>query len=59
MKCVTKEQCGCYDKQGEYYSDQETVPSIENCQIWYAIISCKQIQPSVIQSSFIFKTVCS
>ncbi len=38
MKCVTKEQCGCYDKQGEYYSDQENVPSIENCQIWYAII---------------------
>lgn len=59
MKCVTKEQCGCYDKQGEYYSDQEKVPSIENCQIWYAIISCKQIQPIVIKSSFNFKTVCS
>ncbi|XP_073693768.1 mucin-5B-like [Garra rufa] len=44
MKCVKKEQCGCYDKQGKYYGDQERVPSIENCQICYCNstkINCK------------------
>ncbi|XP_050971214.1 mucin-5AC-like [Labeo rohita] len=33
MKCVKREQCGCYDKEGKYHGDQERVPSIENCQI--------------------------
>lgn len=50
MKCVKREQCGCYDKEGKYHGDQERVPSIENCQIWYAIISCKQIQAAMISS---------
>ncbi|XP_048829559.1 mucin-5B-like [Brienomyrus brachyistius] len=32
MKCVDKEQCGCYDKDGRHYNNGETVPSTVNCQ---------------------------
>ncbi|KAL6468533.1 hypothetical protein MHYP_G00220570 [Metynnis hypsauchen] len=32
MKCVKSESCGCYDKQGNHYSNGENVPSTENCQ---------------------------
>uniref|UniRef100_A0A3B3RSY6 VWFD domain-containing protein n=1 Tax=Paramormyrops kingsleyae TaxID=1676925 RepID=A0A3B3RSY6_9TELE len=35
MKCVDKEQCGCYDKDGKHYNNGETVPSTVNCQKWY------------------------
>lgn len=59
MKCVKNEQCGCYDKQGEHYSNHERVPSTENCQIWYAFISCQELQPTVIKYSFNFKMVYS
>ncbi|XP_016325187.1 mucin-5AC [Sinocyclocheilus anshuiensis] len=55
MKCVTKEQCGCYDKEGKHYSDQETVPSIENCQICYCKsmeINCKYNATVVKYSSY-------
>ncbi|XP_076880262.1 mucin-5B-like [Brachyhypopomus gauderio] len=34
MKCVVKENCGCYDKQGKHYSNGQEVPTTENCQIW-------------------------
>lgn len=59
MKCVKSEQCGCYDKQGERYRNQEIVPSEENCQIWYAIISCQKLHPIVIKSYFNCKIVYS
>ncbi|XP_056316783.1 mucin-5AC [Danio aesculapii] len=37
MKCVKREQCGCFDKHGDYYSNQDPVPSTENCQIWWNV----------------------
>ncbi|XP_064194054.1 mucin-5AC-like [Anguilla rostrata] len=32
MKCVGREQCGCYDGEGNHYSNGEKVASTENCQ---------------------------
>ncbi|XP_051948767.1 mucin-5AC-like [Xyrauchen texanus] len=37
MKCEKREQCGCYDKQGNHYDNQESVPTTKNCQICYNI----------------------
>ncbi|XP_078112279.1 mucin-5B-like [Sander vitreus] len=34
MTCVLKEQCGCYDKEGKHYNNNDKVPTIENCQTW-------------------------
>ncbi|KAJ8344246.1 hypothetical protein SKAU_G00315750 [Synaphobranchus kaupii] len=31
MKCVPSEQCGCYDEEGNHYTDGESVPSTKNC----------------------------
>ncbi|XP_028256785.1 mucin-5AC-like isoform X2 [Parambassis ranga] len=31
MKCVSREQCGCYDKEGKHYNDGDKVPTTENC----------------------------
>uniref|UniRef100_A0A8C7DWJ8 VWFD domain-containing protein n=1 Tax=Oncorhynchus kisutch TaxID=8019 RepID=A0A8C7DWJ8_ONCKI len=36
MKCVEKEQCGCYGRDGKHYNNGEKVPTTENCQTWYA-----------------------
>ncbi|XP_073327911.1 mucin-2-like [Pagrus major] len=33
MKCVSKEECGCYYR-GKYYEPRERVPSEENCLYW-------------------------
>ncbi|XP_036400140.1 mucin-5B-like [Megalops cyprinoides] len=35
MKCVEREQCGCYDGEGKHYNNGEKVPSTENCQTCY------------------------
>ncbi|XP_061102940.1 mucin-5AC-like [Conger conger] len=35
MKCVEREQCGCYDGLGNHYSNGEQVASTENCQTWH------------------------
>ncbi|XP_034018458.1 mucin-5AC-like [Thalassophryne amazonica] len=32
MKCVSKEHCGCYDKDGKHYNNGDNVPTAENCQ---------------------------
>ncbi|XP_061678202.1 mucin-5AC-like [Syngnathoides biaculeatus] len=32
MKCVSVEQCGCYDDEGKHYAEGEAIPHIENCQ---------------------------
>ncbi|XP_078018843.1 mucin-2-like [Epinephelus lanceolatus] len=34
MTCVVKDQCGCYDKEGKHYKNNEKVPTTENCQTW-------------------------
>ncbi|XP_030270539.1 mucin-5AC-like [Sparus aurata] len=31
MKCVVKEQCGCYDQEGRHYNSGDTVPTTKNC----------------------------
>ncbi|TNN00100.1 hypothetical protein fugu_011346 [Takifugu bimaculatus] len=31
MKCVSGDQCGCYDTNGKYYKDGANVPTAENC----------------------------
>ncbi|XP_031734062.1 mucin-5AC-like isoform X2 [Anarrhichthys ocellatus] len=31
MTCVSREQCGCYDKEGRHYNDNDKVPTTENC----------------------------
>ncbi|XP_040893938.1 mucin-2-like isoform X2 [Toxotes jaculatrix] len=35
MKCVSKEECGCYDDKGEHYEEGKLMPSKENCQNCY------------------------
>ncbi|KAM8762761.1 uncharacterized protein AB9X84_007402 isoform 2-T2 [Acanthopagrus schlegelii] len=31
MKCVIKEECGCYDQDGRHYNSGDTVPTTKNC----------------------------
>uniref|UniRef100_UPI003AB09373 mucin-5AC-like n=1 Tax=Centroberyx gerrardi TaxID=166262 RepID=UPI003AB09373 len=31
MKCVSNEQCGCYDKERKHYNNGDKVPTTENC----------------------------
>ncbi|XP_070686598.1 mucin-5AC [Pempheris klunzingeri] len=39
MKCVSKEECGCYDNEGEHYRDGELVPPKENCHNCYCSLT--------------------
>ncbi|XP_043915473.1 mucin-2-like isoform X5 [Protopterus annectens] len=32
MKCVSQEQCGCYDMDGRHYNTGDMVPSEDNCK---------------------------
>nr|XP_057931090.1 mucin-2-like [Doryrhamphus excisus] len=32
MKCVSREDCGCYDDDGKHYTEGEIMPQTENCQ---------------------------
>nr|XP_046204828.1 mucin-2-like [Oncorhynchus gorbuscha] len=44
MKCVEKEQCGCYGRDGKHYNNGEKVPTTENCQTCYCnsvTVDCK------------------
>ncbi|KAM9422545.1 mucin-5AC-like [Salvelinus alpinus] len=44
MKCVEKEQCGCYSRDGKHYNNGEKVPTTENCQTCYCnsvTVDCK------------------
>lgn len=34
MKCVSMDQCGCYDKNGKHYNDGSKVPTATNCHTW-------------------------
>lgn len=34
MKCVSWDQCGCYDEKGIHYNIGEQVPA-NNCYMWY------------------------
>ena len=34
MKCVQKEQCGCY-VDGKHYGEGDVIPSVNNCYTWY------------------------
>ncbi|XP_038549700.1 mucin-5B-like [Micropterus salmoides] len=34
MTCVLKEGCGCYDKEGRHYNNDDKVPTTENCHTW-------------------------
>nr|XP_046250588.1 mucin-5AC-like [Scatophagus argus] len=34
MKCVSQEECGCYDREGNHYKEGEVVPSQDNCYSW-------------------------
>ncbi|KAM9854685.1 uncharacterized protein ACBR49_003213 [Aulostomus maculatus] len=31
MKCVSREECGCYDDDGKHYKEGELMPQNENC----------------------------
>uniref|UniRef100_A0A671UA38 VWFD domain-containing protein n=1 Tax=Sparus aurata TaxID=8175 RepID=A0A671UA38_SPAAU len=33
MKCVVKEQCGCYDQEGRHYNSGDTVPTTKNFRV--------------------------
>ncbi|RVE71725.1 hypothetical protein OJAV_G00054850 [Oryzias javanicus] len=39
MKCVSKEECGCYDDDGKHYKDMELMPAKENCYSCYCSIT--------------------
>nr|XP_046205168.1 mucin-5AC-like [Oncorhynchus gorbuscha] len=44
MKCVEKEQCGCYGRDGKHYNNGEKVQTTENCQTCYCnsvTVDCK------------------
>ncbi|XP_031686923.1 mucin-5AC [Oncorhynchus kisutch] len=44
MKCVEKEQCGCYGRDRKHYNNGEKVPTTENCQTCYCnsvTVDCK------------------
>ncbi|XP_054631461.1 mucin-2-like [Dunckerocampus dactyliophorus] len=32
MKCVSREDCGCYDDDGKHYTEGQIMPQTENCQ---------------------------
>uniref|UniRef100_A0AAV2LMW6 Uncharacterized protein n=1 Tax=Knipowitschia caucasica TaxID=637954 RepID=A0AAV2LMW6_KNICA len=32
-RCVTKDQCGCYDKEGTHFNNGDTVSSSHNCYV--------------------------
>ncbi|KAM6960634.1 mucin-5B-like [Aplochiton taeniatus] len=32
MKCVRKQECGCYSRDGEHYNEGEIMPSHRNCE---------------------------
>ena len=34
MKCVEREQCGCYDYEGNQYTNGQNLPA-QNCETWY------------------------
>ncbi|KAK2917756.1 hypothetical protein Q8A73_004502 [Channa argus] len=34
MKCVSKEECGCYDDDGKHYEEGEIMPPKQNCLNW-------------------------
>ena len=34
MKCVQKDQCGCYDKDLGHFNPGDTVPTTKNCVSW-------------------------
>lgn len=36
MKCVSYEQCGCYDGKNNHYDFGDEVEG-ENCQKWYVL----------------------
>ncbi|XP_035859059.1 mucin-5B-like [Sander lucioperca] len=35
MKCVSQEECGCYDNEGKHYEEGVVMPPRENCQNCY------------------------
>ncbi|XP_037834157.1 mucin-2 isoform X8 [Kryptolebias marmoratus] len=35
MKCVSEEQCGCYDNEGKHYEEGASMPTEENCYYCY------------------------
>uniref|UniRef100_A0AAZ1XGF3 VWFD domain-containing protein n=1 Tax=Oreochromis aureus TaxID=47969 RepID=A0AAZ1XGF3_OREAU len=35
MKCVSKDECGCYDDDGSHYNERDSIPSKENCYKCY------------------------
>uniref|UniRef100_A0AAZ3SF25 MUC5A protein n=1 Tax=Oncorhynchus tshawytscha TaxID=74940 RepID=A0AAZ3SF25_ONCTS len=37
MKCVEREQCGCYDYEGNQYTNGQNLPA-QNCETWYVKI---------------------
>ncbi|XP_023811495.1 mucin-5AC isoform X2 [Oryzias latipes] len=39
MKCVSKEECGCYDDKGKHYKDGELMPANENCYSCYCSVT--------------------
>ncbi|XP_008303776.1 mucin-2-like isoform X4 [Stegastes partitus] len=44
MKCVSKEECGCYDDEGNHYKEGDPMPSKENCyscHCFSAMSNCK------------------
>uniref|UniRef100_A0A8C8GFK8 VWFD domain-containing protein n=1 Tax=Oncorhynchus tshawytscha TaxID=74940 RepID=A0A8C8GFK8_ONCTS len=43
MKCVEKEQCGCYGRDGKHYNNGEKVPTTENCQTWYVFSNTENL----------------
>ncbi|XP_028304398.1 mucin-5B-like isoform X3 [Gouania willdenowi] len=47
MKCVSEDECGCYDDEGKHYEEGENIPSEENCQYCYCSSTTKQCSHDV------------
>ncbi|XP_064168469.1 mucin-5B isoform X2 [Anguilla rostrata] len=39
MKCVPSEDCGCYDEEGNHYTNGQSVPSTKNCETCYCAMT--------------------
>ncbi|KAM4618231.1 mucin-5B-like [Polymixia lowei] len=56
MKCVPKEDCGCYDDEGKHYKEGQIIPSVENCQTCGKVITesveCKPVTKPVCENQY-------
>ncbi|KAF3688741.1 Mucin-5AC [Channa argus] len=58
MKCVSKEECGCYDDDGKHYNDGEIMPTNQHCKSCScssATVKCISIDCVCIYGGHIYK----